>query len=117
MNCIEINSFSQDKTCHIRVTIILEQRGLAVITQFMARTVPRITTPPPPTIIPMLRYGYAVTCTRLHYFISSRVKIHLTFRALLIIKVSIPKLQTASSHEGIWRSGDTAPHVPNFGTI
>jgi hypothetical protein len=116
MNCIEFNSFSQDKTCHIRVTIILEQRGLAVITQFMVRTVPR-NHPPPPTIIPTLRYGYAVTCIVLHYFISSRVKSYLTFRAMLIIKVSIPKLHKASSHEGIRRSGDRAPHVPKFGTI
>jgi hypothetical protein len=71
----------------------------------------------PPTSIPMLRYGYAVTCTVLHYYISSRVKIHLTFRAMLIIKVSIPTLHKASSHEGRRRSGDTAPHIPKFGTI
>jgi len=47
MSCTEFHSFSQDKTCHIRVTIILEKRGLAVITQFMVRTVPRTTLPPP----------------------------------------------------------------------
>lgn len=48
------------------MAIILEHRGLAVITQFMVRTLPE--NPPPPHIIPPLRYGYAVTCTVLHYF-------------------------------------------------
>lgn len=65
MYCIELNSFSQDKTCCIRVTIILEQSGLAVMTQFMVRTVPRT---PPPHHIPLRLCYHMYSTSLLHLF-------------------------------------------------
>ena len=73
------------------MTIILEKRGLVEITQFMVGIVPGTTTTTTtlhPTIIPLLRYVTFVL-SHAQYNISSHVKIHLTFPAMLIIKVSI----------------------------
>jgi len=66
MNCIEFNSFSQDKTCYIRVTIILEQRGLAVIIQFMVRTVPR--TPHQYSYVTLRLCCHMYSTSLLHFF-------------------------------------------------
>lgn len=70
MNCKEFNSFSQDKTCHIRVTSVLVQRGFAVITQFMVRTVPRTTNPPPPkySSVKLRLCCHMYTTSLLHFF-------------------------------------------------
>jgi hypothetical protein len=66
MNCIEFNSFSQHKRCRIRVTIILGQCGLAEITQFMVRTVPRTPTP----------YHYSYVTLRLCFHMYSTSLLH-----------------------------------------
>jgi hypothetical protein len=66
MNCTEFNYFSQDKRCRIRVTIILGQRGLAEITQFMVRTVPRTPT----------HYHYSYVRLRLCFHMYSTSLLH-----------------------------------------